>query len=77
MFLAPIPRRVSTEVNARFSLNKKATKRNTFTGSNLTQSVVIYKVRILIKITASWEGIRAARELEKDHNTATRPCSLF
>ncbi|KAI7958796.1 hypothetical protein MJO28_002587 [Puccinia striiformis f. sp. tritici] len=34
-FLAPIPRRVSTEVNAQFSLDKKASKRNTFTRSNL------------------------------------------
>lgn len=60
-----VPGRVSTEVDARLSFNTAATI------AKAHQLVALYKEnglgtdRILIKIASTWEGIQAARELEK------------
>ncbi|KAN0082363.1 transaldolase [Tylopilus felleus] len=60
-----IPGRVSTEVDARLSFNQEATKKKAREIIALYESVGINKERVLIKIASTWEGIQAARELEK------------
>ncbi|CAE6394489.1 unnamed protein product [Rhizoctonia solani] len=65
-----VPGRVSTEVDARLSFNKVATL------AKARQLIKLYaeklgseetaKKRVLIKIASTWEGIQAARELEKE-----------
>ncbi|WAR54752.1 hypothetical protein PtB15_4B369 [Puccinia triticina] len=75
--LALIPGRVSTEVDARFSFDKEATKRKALHLIELYKTVGIDKDRVLIKIASSWEGIQAARELEKDHNIHCNLTLLF
>jgi len=44
---------------------------------DLYQSVGIPKERVLIKIASSWEGIQAARELERDHQIHCNLTLLF
>jgi len=61
-----VPGRVSTEVDARLSFDGEATKRKAKELIALYESVGVSKDRILIKIASSWEGIQAARELEKE-----------
>jgi transaldolase len=61
-----VPGRVSTEVDARLSFDKEGTKAKARELIALYDSLGIKKDRILIKIASSWEGIRAARELEKE-----------
>ena len=55
---------MSTEVDARLSFDKVATKAKAHQLIDLYKSVGIPKDRILIKIASTWEGIQAARELE-------------
>ncbi|CAE6452761.1 hypothetical protein ACGC1H_005660 [Rhizoctonia solani] len=65
-----VPGRVSTEVDARLSFDKEATK------AKAKKLIELYekklpkgqnaKERVLIKIASTWEGIQAARELEKE-----------
>ena len=43
----------------------------------LYQSVGIPKERVLIKIASSWEGIQAARELERDEQIHCNLTLLF
>jgi len=63
--LSIIPGRVSTEVDARLSFDTAATVAR---GERL---IALYKAegisvdRILIKVASTWEGIRAAEQLEK------------
>ncbi|CAJ0954882.1 unnamed protein product, partial [Mesorhabditis belari] len=61
-----IPGRVSVEVDARLSFNKEASiaKAHQFIGYFADEG--ISKDRILIKLASTWEGIQAARELEKE-----------
>ncbi|RIA81824.1 transaldolase [Glomus cerebriforme] len=61
-----IPGRVSTEVDARLSFDKEATIEKARHLINLYKDVGIGKERVLIKIASTWEGIQAARELEKE-----------
>jgi transaldolase len=61
-----VPGRVSTEVDARLSFDKEKTKAKAKELIELYKSVGISKDRILIKIASTWEGIQAARELEKE-----------
>ncbi|KAG0147724.1 hypothetical protein CROQUDRAFT_449079 [Cronartium quercuum f. sp. fusiforme G11] len=75
--LALIPGRVSTEVDARFSFDKEATKQKAKHLIELYKSLGIHKDRILIKIASTWEGIQAARELEKDHDIHCNLTLLF
>ncbi|TGZ82862.1 transaldolase [Ascodesmis nigricans] len=65
--LAIIPGRVSTEVDARFSFDKQASIDKALHIIDLYKSVGIEKERILIKIASTWEGIQAARVLQKEH----------
>ncbi|KAF5344683.1 hypothetical protein D9757_011573 [Collybiopsis confluens] len=64
--LAIIPGRVSTELDARLSFDKEATKARAKELIALYDSVGINKDRILVKIASTWEGIQAARELERE-----------
>jgi len=75
--LAIIPGRVSTEVDARLSFDKEATKAKAKELIALYDSVGIKKDRILIKIASTWEGIQAARELERDDGIHCNLTLLF
>ena len=72
-----IPGRVSTEVDARLSYDKEATKAKAKELIALYDSVGIKKERILIKIASTWEGIQAARELERDDGIHCNLTLLF
>jgi len=61
-----IPGYVSTEVDARLSFDKEATIVKARRIIELYKEVGISKSRILIKIAATWEGIKAAEVLEKE-----------
>ncbi|KAI0037177.1 hypothetical protein K488DRAFT_39477 [Vararia minispora EC-137] len=75
--LAIIPGRVSTEVDARLSFDKEATKAKARTLIKLYESVGIKKERVLIKIASSWEGIQAAKELEQEDGIHCNLTLLF
>lgn len=61
-----VPGRVSTEVDARLSFDGAATKAKAYELIALYESLGIKRERILIKIASTWEGIQAARDLEKE-----------
>ncbi len=61
-----VPGRVSTEVDARLSFDTKATIEKAKLIIDLYRKRGISKDRILIKIASTWEGIEAAKELEKE-----------
>ena len=61
-----IPGRVSTEVDARLSYDTDATIAKAREIIRLYKSKGIDRDRILIKIASTWEGINAAKELEKE-----------
>jgi len=61
-----IPGRVSTEVDARISFDTEKTITRARQLISLYESEGIPKNRVLIKIAATWEGIRAAEILEKE-----------
>jgi transaldolase len=60
-----IPGRVSTEVDAHLSFDAAATVDKAQTLADLYRAKGILRQSILIKIAATWEGIRAARVLEE------------
>lgn len=63
--LQVVPGRVSTEIDARLSFDTKATVER---GHNLVEryrNAGIETNRILLKIASTWEGIKAAEQLEK------------
>jgi len=61
-----VPGRVSTEVDARLSFNTEATLAKARSLIARYEKNSIDRDRILIKIAATWEGILAAEELEKE-----------
>ncbi len=61
-----VPRYVSTEVDARLSFDTTATVNKARELIGLYKEQGIDKERILIKVAATWEGIRAAEILEKE-----------
>ena len=61
-----IPGRVSTETDARFSFDTEKIVRDGHRFIRLYEDKGISKDRILIKIASTWEGIRAAEQLEKE-----------
>jgi transaldolase len=61
-----IPGRVSTEVDARLSFDSGATMARARTLMALYEDAGVGRDRVLIKIGATWEGIRAAEQLERD-----------
>ena len=61
-----VPGRVSTEVDARLSFDTDATVAKARELIALYERAGISRERILIKVGSTWEGIRAAAELEKE-----------
>jgi transaldolase len=62
-----IPGKVSTEVDASFSFSTKASVDKALHIIDLYKQEGISKDRVLIKIASTWEGIKAAEILQRDH----------
>lgn len=63
--LSLIPGRISTEVDARLSFDEQASYDYALRLIDRYEQHGIDRQRVLIKIAATWEGIQAARRLEK------------
>lgn len=61
-----VPGRVSTEVDARLSFDRQATLAKARQLIELYEKSGVTRDRVLIKIAATWEGIQAAAELERE-----------
>lgn len=61
-----VPGRVSTEVDAKYSFDKEGTIAKARELIGLYEKNGISRERILIKVGTTWEGIRAAADLEKE-----------
>jgi transaldolase len=61
-----IPGRVSTEVNAGLSFDVEGTLAKARKLMGLYDGAGISRERVLIKIASTWEGIRAAEQLERE-----------
>jgi len=61
-----VPGRVSTELDARLSFDTQACIKKARDVIALYKEAGIDKERVLIKIASTWEGIQAAKELEKE-----------
>ena len=68
---------MSTEVDARLSFNKDATIAKARKLIELYESVGVSKERVLIKIASTWEGIKAAQELEEKYGIHCNLTLLF
>ncbi|MEY8876123.1 MAG: transaldolase [Leptothrix sp. (in: b-proteobacteria)] len=64
--LKVVPGRVSTEVDARLSFDAAASVARGRRLISLYEAAGIGRERVLIKVAATWEGIQAAAELERD-----------
>ncbi len=64
--LKVVPGRVSTEVDARLSFDVEGSIAKARHLVSLYEAAGINRKRILIKLASTWEGILAARELEKE-----------
>ena len=64
--LKTVPGRVSTEVDARLSFDTLGTLARARRLMSLYEAQGISRNRVLIKIAATWEGIQAAAELERE-----------
>ncbi|KAF2361998.1 Transaldolase type 1 [Trinorchestia longiramus] len=72
-----VPGRVSIEVDARLSFDKKASIAKALKFIELFKDAGIDKERILIKLASTWEGIQAAKELEETHGIHCNLTLLF
>lgn len=61
-----VPGYVSTEVDARLSFDTDATIQKARDIIKMYDEIGVKKERILVKIAATWEGIQAAKVLEKE-----------
>src|SRR3954471_1914583 len=61
-----IPGRVSTEVDASYSFDQKGSTEKARQLIKLYEEAGIARERILIKLGTTWEGIKAAEQLEKE-----------
>jgi transaldolase len=61
-----VPGRVSTEVDARLSYDVEGSVEKARKLISLYEAAGISRERILIKLASSWEGIKAAKKLEKE-----------
>jgi len=68
-----VPRRVSTEVDARLSFDIEGSLVKARKIIGIYEDNGISREKILIKLASTWEGIKAAEELEKEgiHNNLT------
>ncbi|MFZ3185421.1 MAG: transaldolase [Pseudomonas sp.] len=60
-----IPGRISTEVDARLSFDTQATLRRAERLIGIYEDSGVGRERVLIKVAATWEGIKAAEQLER------------
>jgi len=72
-----VPGKVSTEVDARFSFDKEGSIGKALHIIDLYKSKGIGKERVLIKLAATWEGIKAAQVLQKDHGVNCNLTLMF
>ncbi|TTN17661.1 Transaldolase [Bagarius yarrelli] len=75
--LKKIPGRVSTEVDARLSFDKDEMVSRARRLISLYEEAGVSKDRVLIKLSSTWEGIQAGRELEDKHNIHCNMTLLF
>ncbi|WYZ39441.1 hypothetical protein EsH8_III_001355 [Colletotrichum jinshuiense] len=75
--LKVVPGKVSTEVDARFSFDTKASVDKALHIIELYKEQGISKDRVLIKIASTWEGIKAAEILQRDHGINTNLTLMF
>ncbi len=61
-----VPGRVSTEVDARLSYDIEGSIKKAREYIELYKEMGVEKERILIKLASTWEGIQAAKQLEKE-----------
>lgn len=61
-----IPGRVSTEVDASFSFDTEGSIDKARTFIKLYEAAGVDRERVLVKLGATWEGIKAAEQLEKE-----------
>ncbi|PYB69246.1 transaldolase [Pseudomonas sp. LB-090624] len=64
--LKVIPGRISTEVDARLSFDEPALLAKARALIDLYDKAGVGRDRVLIKLASTWEGIRAAEQLEKE-----------
>jgi len=69
--------RVSTEVDARLSFDKDAQVAKALKLIKLYEELGVNKERVLIKLSSTWEGIKAAEELESKHGVHCNLTLLF
>jgi len=69
--------RVSTEVDARLSFDKEAQVAKAIKLIKMYEAKGISKERVLIKLSSTWEGIKAAEELESKHGIHCNLTLLF
>jgi len=72
-----VPGKVSTEVDARFSFDTQGSVNKALHIIEFYKSVGVDKSRVLIKIASTWEGIQAARILQKEHGINCNLTLLF
>jgi len=75
--LKKVPGRVSTEVDARLSYDKEEMISRALKIIALYEEAGIGKDRVLIKLSSTWEGIQAGRELEEKHGIHCNMTLLF
>ncbi|XP_078662848.1 transaldolase-like [Branchiostoma floridae x Branchiostoma belcheri] len=72
-----IPGRVSTEVDARLSYDVEGSIAKARKFIKLYEQAGISKERILIKLSSTWEGIKAGEQLEAEHGIHCNMTLLF
>ncbi|NP_001187529.1 transaldolase [Ictalurus punctatus] len=75
--LKKIPGRVSTEVDARLSFDKDEMVARARRLISLYEEAGVKKDRVLIKLSSTWEGIQAGRELEEKYGIHCNMTLLF
>jgi transaldolase len=72
-----VPGRVSTEVDARLSFDREGQIKKARHFIELYEKRGISKDRILIKLSSTWEGIQAAKELEEQYGIHCNMTLIF
>ncbi|CCE63593.1 hypothetical protein TPHA_0F01080 [Tetrapisispora phaffii CBS 4417] len=72
-----VPGRVSTEVDAKYSFDKEGSINKAKEIIKLYEDDGISKERVLIKLSSTWEGIQAAKVLEKEYGIHVNCTLLF
>lgn len=75
--LKVVPGKVSTEVDARFSFDKDGSIEKALHIIELYRTKGISKDRVLIKLASTWEGIKAAQVLQKEHGVNCNLTLMF